>query len=105
MGHTQIVMNLVDFGMNLQEAGDAPRWDHSGGASPMGRVTEDTGLIRIESGIPYATVRGLIDKGHHVGYARGVFGGYQQSCGMKKTKSITEPQKAEKTARQQAFKL
>jgi gamma-glutamyltranspeptidase/glutathione hydrolase len=77
MGHTQIVMNLVDFGMNLQEAGDAPRWDHSGGASPMGRVTENTGLIRIESGIPYTTVRGLMDKGHKVGYARGVFGGYQ----------------------------
>ena len=77
MGHTQIVMNLVDFGMNLQEAGDAPRWDHSGGASPMGRVTENTGLIRIESGIPYSTVRGLMDKGHKVGYARGVFGGYQ----------------------------
>ncbi|MAJ32560.1 MAG: gamma-glutamyltransferase [Flavobacteriaceae bacterium] len=77
MGHTQIVMNLVDFGMNLQEAGDAPRWDHSGGASPMGKVTENTGLIRIESGIPYSTVRGLMNKGHKVGYARGVFGGYQ----------------------------
>ena len=77
MGHTQIVMNLVDFGMNLQEAGDAPRWDHSGGASPMGRVTENTGLIRIESGIPYSTVRGLMDKRHKLGYARGVFGGYQ----------------------------
>jgi gamma-glutamyltranspeptidase/glutathione hydrolase len=77
MGHTQIVMNLVDFGMNLQEAGDAPRWDHSGGASPMGRVTENSGLIRIESGIPYSTIRGLMDKGHKVGYARGVFGGYQ----------------------------
>ena len=77
MGHTQIVMNLVDFGMNLQEAGDAPRWDHSGGASPMGSVTENSGLIRIESGIPYSTIRGLMDKGHKVGYARGVFGGYQ----------------------------
>ena len=77
MGHTQIVMNLVDFGMNLQEAGDAPRWDHSGGASPMGRVTENSGMIRIESGIPYSTVRGLMDKGHKVGHARGVFGGYQ----------------------------
>ena len=77
MGHTQIVMNLVDFGMNLQEAGDAPRWDHSGGASPVGSVTENSGLIRIESGIPYSTIRGLMDKGHKVGYARGVFGGYQ----------------------------
>ena len=77
MGHTQIVMNLIDFGMNLQEAGDAPRWDHTGGASPMGKTTEDTGMIRVESGIPYSTLRGLMDKGHKIGTARGIYGGYQ----------------------------
>jgi gamma-glutamyltranspeptidase/glutathione hydrolase len=77
MGHTQIVMNLVDFGMNLQEAGDAPRWDHTGGASPMGKTTTNTGLIRTESGIPYATIRGLMDRGHRIGTARGIYGGYQ----------------------------
>ncbi len=77
MGHTQIVMNLIDFGMNLQEAGDAPRWDHTGGASPIGAITEDTGQIRVESGIPYTTVRGLMDKGHRVGFTRGAYGGYQ----------------------------
>ncbi|GAA4271535.1 gamma-glutamyltransferase [Aquimarina gracilis] len=77
MGHTQIVMNLIDFGMNLQEAGDAPRWDHTGGASPMGKTTENTGMIRTESGIPYSTLRGLMDKGHKIGTARGIYGGYQ----------------------------
>ncbi|MEN1785634.1 MAG: gamma-glutamyltransferase [Bacteroidota bacterium] len=77
MGHTQIVMNLVDFGMNLQEAGDAPRWDHTGGASPMGKTTENTGMIRTESGIPYTTIRGLMDKRHRIGTARGIYGGYQ----------------------------
>ncbi|WP_422351753.1 gamma-glutamyltransferase [Flagellimonas sp.] len=77
MGHTQIVMNLIDFGMNIQEAGDAPRWDHTGGASPMGATTENTGMIRTESGIPYSTIRGLMDKGHRVGTARGIYGGYQ----------------------------
>ena len=77
MGHTQIVMNLVDFGMNLQEAGDAPRWDHTGGASPMGKTTENTGTVRVESGIPYTTVRGLMGKGHRIGIARGIYGGYQ----------------------------
>ena len=77
MGHTQIVMNLIDFGMNLQEAGDAPRWDHTGGASPMGKTTEDTGTIRTESGIPYSTIRELMDKGHRIGTARGDYGGYQ----------------------------
>ncbi|MEM6516813.1 MAG: gamma-glutamyltransferase [Bacteroidota bacterium] len=77
MGHTQIVMNLVDFGMNLQEAGDAPRWDHTGGASPMGAETRNTGTIRAESGIPYNILLGLMDKGHRMDIARGVFGGYQ----------------------------
>ncbi len=77
MGHTQIIMNIVDFGMNLQEAGDAPRWDHTGGASPMGKTTTNTGMIRTESGIPYSTIRGLMDRGHKMGTARGVYGGYQ----------------------------
>lgn len=77
MGHTQIVMNLIDFGMNLQEAGDAPRWDHTGGATPMGLKTTNTGMIRTESGIPYATIRELMDRGHRIGTARGIYGGYQ----------------------------
>ena len=77
MGHTQIVMNLIDFGMNLQEAGDAPRFDHTGGASPMGAITTNTGTVRTESGIPYTTIRGLMDRGHSIGTARGIFGGYQ----------------------------
>jgi gamma-glutamyltranspeptidase/glutathione hydrolase len=77
MGHSQIVMNLIDFGMNLQEAGDAPRWDHTGGASPTGETTINKGLIRVESGIPYTTIRGLMDKGHQIGIARGIYGGYQ----------------------------
>jgi len=77
MGHTQIVMNLIDFGMNLQEAGDAPRWDHTGGSSPTGETTINKGSIRVESGIPYTTIRGLMDKGHQIGIARGIYGGYQ----------------------------
>ena len=77
MGHSQIVMNIVDFGMNIQEAGDAPRWDHTGGASPMGATTSNTGTVRTESGIPYTTIRGLMDRGHRIGTARGIYGGYQ----------------------------
>ena len=75
-GHTQVVMNLIDFGMNLQEAGDAPRWDHTGGSAPTGE-DRGSGAVRIESGIPYKTIRGLMDRGHQVNYARGVYGGYQ----------------------------
>ncbi len=85
-GHTQIVMNLIDFGMNLQEAGDAPRWDHTGTASPTGDPTEGTGEIRLESGIPYETIRGLMDRGHRVGFSRGIYGGYQAILWDKKNK-------------------
>lgn len=76
-GHAQIVMNLIDFGMNLQEAGDAPRFDHTGGSSPTGIHKSGTGQIRIESGIPYETIRGLMMRGHSVGYTHGSYGGYQ----------------------------
>ena len=76
-GHTQIVMNLIDFGMNLQEAGDAPRWDHTGSSSPTGQAAQGKGMIRVESGISYETVRALMQKGHKVGFALGPFGGYQ----------------------------
>ncbi|MEZ4841963.1 MAG: gamma-glutamyltransferase [Flavobacteriaceae bacterium] len=76
-GHTQIVMNLIDFGMNLQAAGDAPRWDHTGSSSPTGEISDGTGEIRLESGISYETIRGLMDKRHKVGFARGIYGGYQ----------------------------
>ena len=76
-GHSQIVMNLVDFGMNLQEAGDAPRWDHTGTSTPTGLPAKGRGEIRLESGISYETIRGLMDRGHKVSFARGIYGGYQ----------------------------
>jgi gamma-glutamyltranspeptidase/glutathione hydrolase len=76
-GHVQIVMNIVDFGMGLQEAGDAPRWDHAGSSTPTGLPAEGRGTIHVESGIPYETIRGLMDRGHELGFARGIFGGYQ----------------------------
>lgn len=77
MGHTQIIMNIIDFGMNIQEAGDAPRWDHTGGSTPMGVKGTNTGMIRTESGIPYSTIRSLMNMGHRMGTARGIYGGYQ----------------------------
>ena len=76
-GHAQIVMNVVDYKMNLQEAGDAPRWDHTGSSTPTGLPQKDTGEIRLESGISYETIRGLMDKGHKVSFGRGIYGGYQ----------------------------
>ena len=76
-GHAQIVVNLVDFGMNLQEAGDAPRIRHGGSSQPTGEVMTDGGTVYLESGIPYESVRGLIRRGHDVQYTVGGYGGYQ----------------------------
>ncbi len=78
-GHAQIVMNLVDFGMSLQEAGDAPRIQHDGSTEPAGQMTvmSDGGELDLESGFDYETVRGLMRKGHSVRFALGPYGGYQ----------------------------
>ncbi len=78
-GHAEIVMNLIDFGMNLQEAGDAPRVQHEGSTSPEGQAPAmaDGGWIDLESGFPWETVRALMQKGHSVRYANGPYGGYQ----------------------------
>lgn len=76
-GHSQIVMNVIDFGMNIQEAGDAPRWDHKGSSSPRGNKVKNSGKIRVESGISYETIRQLMARGHDVGFATGIYGGYQ----------------------------
>ncbi len=78
-GHAQIVINLVDFGMGLQEAGDAPRIHHDGSTEPAGQVLpmNDGGEVQLESGFPYRTIQGLMDRGHKVTWANGPFGGYQ----------------------------
>ncbi|UHQ23529.1 gamma-glutamyltransferase [Lysobacter sp. 5GHs7-4] len=78
-GHAQIVMNLIDFGMNLQEAGDAPRIQHDGSTEPAGQATvmSDGGELDLETGYSYETVRELMRKGHSVRFANGPYGGYQ----------------------------
>jgi len=76
-GHAQIVVNMIDFGMNLQEAGDAPRIRHDGSSQPTGSKMTDGGVVNLESGIPYEAIRELVKKGHHVTYSVGGYGGYQ----------------------------
>jgi len=78
-GHAQIVMNLVDFGMNLQEAGDAPRIQHDGSTDPAGQMVAmaDGGVLNLETGFSYETIRALMRKGHTVEFADGPYGGYQ----------------------------
>ena len=82
-GHVQILINLVDFGMNLQEAGDAARINHDGGRQPTealtGEALDPRGTLHVEPGIPEATVKRLRAMGHNVEVvSNGVmFGGYQ----------------------------
>ncbi|MDA3821278.1 MAG: gamma-glutamyltransferase [Bacteroidales bacterium] len=76
-GHTQIVVNLIDFEMNLQEAGDAPRIRHSGSSQPTGEKMIDGGVLYLESSIDYAEIRKLIKMGHIIQYSLGGYGGYQ----------------------------
>jgi gamma-glutamyltranspeptidase / glutathione hydrolase len=75
-GHVQIVLNLIDFGMNLQEAGDAPRIYHTVGSELTGETDESSGLF-LESGFPPETVRALAQRGHKTGTTSGPYGGYQ----------------------------
>lgn len=78
-GHVQIVMNLIDFHMNLQEAGDAPRIQHEGSTEPTGQATamRDGGELNLETGFSYDAIRALMRKGHRVIFADGPYGGYQ----------------------------
>ena len=76
-GHTQIVVNLIDFGMNLQEAGDAPRMRHNGSSEPTGSKMSNGGSLNLESGFDYAVIRQLREMGHRVEFSVGPYGGYQ----------------------------
>ena len=77
-GHVQIVLNLVDFGMNLQEAGDAPRFYHTGSSQPTGTVMTSGGILHLEKGLPPEVYRDLAKRGHRIQETNpAAFGGYQ----------------------------
>jgi gamma-glutamyltranspeptidase/glutathione hydrolase len=77
-GHVQIVVNLLDLGMNLQEAGDAARFYHTEDSEPTGTVMTDGGVLQLESGIAQDVRQELLRRGHRLVEANGiVFGGYQ----------------------------
>lgn len=75
-GHVQIIMNLIDFGMGLQEAGDAPRYEHVGSTALTGELMQGKGEILIESGFDFEEILKLMAMGHKVGFG-GYYGGYQ----------------------------
>jgi len=76
-GHVQVLCNIVDFGMNVQEAGDAARFHHEGSSEPTGEVMEQGGVLHLERGVATEVVRGLVLKGHRITESFGSFGGYQ----------------------------
>jgi gamma-glutamyltranspeptidase/glutathione hydrolase len=76
-GHVQVLTNQIDFGLNVQEAGDAPRWQHEGDNEPTGEKMEKGGYVEVESGIPYEVVRELEKRGHDMRFDVGGYGGYQ----------------------------
>ncbi len=76
-GHAQILINVIDFGMNLQEAGDAPRMRHYESSQPTGQVMSNGGTLNLETGFADSVVEELENRGHTVIVGEGFFGGYQ----------------------------
>jgi gamma-glutamyltranspeptidase/glutathione hydrolase len=76
-GHAQIIINLVDYGMDLQAAGDAARWRHGGSAEPTGEGAQGRGFVVLETGAPESVRAALRARGHEVRWPDGSLGGYQ----------------------------
>ena len=77
-GQVQVLVNWIDFGMNIQMAGDAARVRHEGSASPTGIPADaDGGVVHYESGLPQETLEALARRGHRLQASRSSFGGYQ----------------------------
>jgi gamma-glutamyltranspeptidase/glutathione hydrolase len=76
-GHVQILVNMIDFGMNVQEAGDAARWRHFGNATPTGQPSEGIGTVEMESGFDPAVKAELAKRGYKIAPGSGGFGGYE----------------------------
>lgn len=76
-GQAQILINMLDYGLNVQEAGDAPRWSHDGSAEPTGHPQRGVGVLHLETGVPEAAKAELAAMGWVLGPPDGSFGGYQ----------------------------
>ena len=76
-GQAQIIINMVDYGLDPQEAGDSPRWQHEGSTEPTGQPAEGPGVLHLENGVPQAAREGLVQRGWTLGPTNGGFGGYQ----------------------------
>jgi gamma-glutamyltranspeptidase/glutathione hydrolase len=77
-GQVEVLNNLIDFGMSVQEAGESPRVEHVGSATPTGKPeARGGGTIKAEDGIPDKVIEELEKRGHKVERVRRNGGGYQ----------------------------
>jgi len=76
-GHVQVLVDMIDFGMNVQEAGDAARWRHYGNAEPTGEKSQGIGTVEMESGFDPAVKAALEKRGYKIVPGTGAFGGYE----------------------------
>ena len=76
-GHVQVLVNMIDFGMHTQAAGDAHRVRHSGSSQPTGQQMTNGGTLYVEPGFSAETLAALKRLGHRVEFATGIYGGYQ----------------------------
>ena len=76
-GHVQVLTNIIDFGMNVQEAGDVARWYHHGGSEVTGEHPGGVGVVDLESGFDAAVKAELTKRGYAIKSETGPYGGYQ----------------------------
>jgi gamma-glutamyltranspeptidase/glutathione hydrolase len=95
-GHAQIVVNMIDFGLGIQESGDAPRIRHEGSSEPTGEKMTDGGTIYLESGFDMEVIRNLLRRGHKIEYTIDGFGGYQAIMWDEKNKTYWGASEARK---------
>ena len=76
-GQVQVLVNVIDFGMDIQTAGDMPRLRHDGSSDPRGGRMSDGGVVYLESGFPAGTGEALAALGHRVESGGDGYGGYQ----------------------------
>ncbi|KWV90729.1 gamma-glutamyltransferase family protein [Erythrobacter sp. YT30] len=108
-GHVQVLINIADYGMNLQEAGDAARINHDGGRQPTdalsGPIEDDLGTLNVEAGIPAATREALSAMGHNVRLVTNgiMFGGYQAIARDPETGVLTGATEMRKDGQAQGY--
>jgi gamma-glutamyltranspeptidase/glutathione hydrolase len=96
-GHVEVLCNILDFGMNLQEAGEAPRLEHTGSATPTGLPgAANGGTVLAEPGISAEILADLARRGHHIEHTKTNGGGYQAIMIDPKTNVLSGASEARK---------